>query len=233
MKNHGDKLMVLASEESRRGKLENRSSTFSHIYVSATPYNVYKDDQSLESPFITFKLNIKMSYVLDKPDKSVPSYISKHDSWHEFEHQVDELTRGFICSLFVDAKIPFPLTNLHWKKHDFDKESIPLMSTDCVVSLILDVSSDMINAARESGLVVPRHEYLAMLKAKEGQEVLHNVEDMIRLQAQGWNFRRSDWEDMANVLRQAGLDGNLFSNHFNALLSQVMCAICRFMLPTI
>ncbi|KAG8496004.1 hypothetical protein CXB51_009374 [Gossypium anomalum] len=194
----------------------------SKIYVSATPYNVYKDDQSLESPFITFKLNIKMSYVLDKPDKSVPSYIWKHDSWHEFEHPVDELTRGFICSLFVDAKIPFALTNLHWKKHDFDKESIPLMSTDCVVSSILDVCSDMINAARDSGrkklfllvmikkqVVVPRDEYLAVLKAKEGQEVLRDVEDMIRLQARGWNFRRSDWEDMANVVRRVGLGDSI------------------------
>ncbi|MBA0582809.1 hypothetical protein Gorai_024941, partial [Gossypium raimondii] len=163
-----------------------------------------------------------MSYVLDKPDKSVPSYISKHDSWHEFEHPVDELTRGFICSLFVDAKIPFALKNLHWKKHDFDKESIPLVSTDCVVSSILDVCSDMINAARESGrkklfllvmikkqVVVPRDEYLAMLKAKEGQEVLCNVEDMIRLQARGWNFQRSDWEDMANVVRRAGLGDSI------------------------
>ncbi|MBA0794977.1 hypothetical protein Gohar_019257 [Gossypium harknessii] len=31
MKNHGDELMVLASEESGRGKLENHSSTFSHV----------------------------------------------------------------------------------------------------------------------------------------------------------------------------------------------------------
>ncbi|TYH81340.1 hypothetical protein ES332_D03G193400v1 [Gossypium tomentosum] len=204
-----------------------QSNHDSKIFVSATPYNVYKDDQSLESPFITFKFNIKMSYVLDKPDKSVPSYISKHDSWHEFEHPVDELTRGFICSLFVDAKIPFALKNLHWKKHDFDKESIPLVSTDCVVSSILVVCSDMINAARESGrkklfllvmikkqVVVPRDEYLAMLKAKEGQEVLCNVEDMIRLQARGWNFQRSDWEDMANVVRRAGLGDSIKKKRF-------------------
>ncbi|XVE92776.1 hypothetical protein REPUB_Repub01dG0128900 [Reevesia pubescens] len=70
----------------------------------------------------------------------------------------------------------------------------------------------MDSAARESGckkllllvfikkqVIVPHGEYLAMLKAKQAQEILHQVEDMVRLQAQGWEFRQSDWEDIANV----------------------------------
>ncbi|MBA0552898.1 hypothetical protein Golob_023672 [Gossypium lobatum] len=109
-----------------------QSNHDSKIFVSATPYNVYKDDQSLGSPFITFKFNIKMSY-----NRSL---------------SVD----GLCCVFDIGCLY-------------------------CVVSSILDVCSDMINAARESGrkklfllvmikkqVVVPRDEYLAMLKAKEG-----------------------------------------------------------------
>ncbi|XVE64965.1 hypothetical protein DITRI_Ditri07aG0144000 [Diplodiscus trichospermus] len=204
------------------------------IYVSATPNNVYKDDPSLKSPLITFKCNIKMSYISDKPDESIPSCIQEHDSWHEFENAANyALTRDIIASnLLSDAKIPFSLTNLHWKKRVYDKESVPLGSTDGFVTAMLDVCHGMISAARESGrkklflmvfikkeVVVPHDEYLAMLKAKEAEEVLQQVEDMIRLQAQGWNFERSDWEAMADVIRQTGL-GNSIRNALDLVMER-------------
>ncbi|XWS49836.1 hypothetical protein CRYUN_Cryun12cG0037200 [Craigia yunnanensis] len=168
-----------------------------NIYVSATPNNVYKDNQSLESPLITFKCNIKMSYISDKPDRSIQSYIQDHDSWHEFEHPANELTRDFIVSnMLANTKIQFSLRNLHWKKRVYDKESVPLMSTDGVVSSTLDVCHGMVSAARESGrkklflfvfikkeVIVPHDEYLAMLKEKQAQEVVNQVDDMVRLQA--------------------------------------------------
>ncbi|XVF10731.1 hypothetical protein REPUB_Repub07fG0207900 [Reevesia pubescens] len=203
------------------------------IFVSATPNNYgYKDDQSLKSPLIKFKCNIKMSYIPDKPDKSIPSYIPHHDSWHEFEHPADELTRDFISDMFANIRIPFLLRNLHWKKCDYDKESVPLLSTDDVLTSMLDVCRSMDSAARESGrkkllllvfikkqVIVPHGEYLAMLKAKKAQEILHQVEDMVRLQAQGWEFRESDWEDIANVLRQAGL-GNSVRNALDLVMER-------------
>ncbi|XVE75395.1 hypothetical protein DITRI_Ditri12bG0090800 [Diplodiscus trichospermus] len=195
------------------------------IYVSTQPYNVYKDDQSLESPLITFKCNIKVSFVPDKTDKSIRSYIniSDHDSWHEIQHHLsnnDQPTRDFISNMFSNAiVIPFSLGNLHWKKRVSDKESVPLMSTDDVVTSILDVCNGMVSDSGRKELfllvfikkevIVPHHEYLAMLKAKQALETLEQVEDMVRLQAQGWNFQPSDLENMANDIRKAGLGNSI------------------------
>ncbi|KAK6233977.1 hypothetical protein QUC31_006383 [Theobroma cacao] len=199
------------------------SSHHYRIYVSAQPNNVYKDDQSLESPLITFKCNIKMSYISDQPDKSIQIHIQGHDSWHEFEHNpANELTRDFISNMLANTRIiPFSLRNLHWKKRVYDKESVPLMSTDGVITSMLDVCHNMVRESRRQKMfllvfikkevIVPHAEYLAMLKAKQAEEILHQVEDMVRLQAQGWSFHQADWENMGNVIRQAGL-GNSIRN---------------------
>ncbi|KAK8690950.1 hypothetical protein V6N13_074474 [Hibiscus sabdariffa] len=209
------------------------SNHHSKIFVSATPYNVFKDDPSLEFPIITFKCNVKMGYRSDKPDKTIPSYIRQHDSWHEFLHPANDSARDSISSFLLDARIPFPLTNLHWKKHDYDKESTPLMSTDCLISSMLDVCNNTIDAARESGrkklfmlvmikkqVIVLHDEYLAMLKANQAQEVLRQAEGMIQLQAQGWNFGQSDWQSMVDAVRQAGL-GNSIRNALDLAFERV------------
>lgn len=191
------------------------------IYVSTQPNNVYQDDQSLESPLITFKCNIKMSYISDKPDKSIQSYIQGHDSWHDFEHHpANELTRDFISNMLANTRIiPFSLRNLYWKNQVYDQESVPLMSTDGVITSMLDVCDSMVSESRrkkffllvfiKKEVIMPHDEYLAMLKAKQAEEILHQLEDMVRLQAQGWRFRQADWENMANVIRQAGLGNSI------------------------
>ncbi|OMP11918.1 hypothetical protein COLO4_03594 [Corchorus olitorius] len=42
------------------------------IYVTAQPHNFFKDDQSLESPLIRFKCNIKM--IKRRPNRRAPPH---------------------------------------------------------------------------------------------------------------------------------------------------------------
>ncbi|OMO93897.1 Zinc finger, RING-type [Corchorus capsularis] len=211
------------------------------IYVSAEPYNYFKDDNSLESPLMGFRCFITMTYFPDKPlDKSLKRYIQAHNSLHEFKNPADKLTAEFISSNMFSNNtiIPFSLTNLHWKNKITDKDSVPDMSVDGVVTLTLGACNEMIGKSRESGrkkllmhinvkkeVIVPHDEYIAMLKAKEAeekrQEVLQQVETMVRLRGQSWNFSRSEREAMDNAIREVGL-GNSISDALNLLAQRAI-----------
>ncbi|OMO86931.1 hypothetical protein CCACVL1_09374, partial [Corchorus capsularis] len=243
--------------------LPNSSSHPYKIYVTAQPHNFFKDDQSLESPLIRFKCNIKMSYVPDKlpfdkpksniinrigflgkrksdPEESrliIEPFIAGHDSWHEFEHPAKDLTRDFLSTtLFTNNTIrfPFELTNLHWKKQvqDQDKESIPVMSTDELVTSMLQVCDSMARRSpnrKKLNLIVsvkkivtvPYEEYLAMLKAEKQQQVLEQVAEMVRHgrgHGDSSNIRipRREWENMSTAIREVGL-GNSISDALNIM----------------
>ncbi|XVF13264.1 hypothetical protein REPUB_Repub08aG0193600 [Reevesia pubescens] len=195
----------------------NSNNPHNKIYVSASPFNVYEDDQSLESPMITFKCNVKTYYISQEPD-NINHYFLDHNSWHNFEHPANELTRDVISDILVNIVIPFSLRNLHWK-YDIES-SIPLMSTDDFITSVLDVCHRMIT--QESGRkklflhvfirkeeIVTCDEHLAMLRAKQAQEILQQVEDMVMLDAQGFDFRQSDWEYMAESIRELGLGNSI------------------------
>lgn len=214
------------------------------IYVSTISNSGYNkdDDQSLESPLITFTCNVKLSFISDKPNRFIPSFvignhdsiplipssIIHHDSNHEFKHHITDVdddqpttTRDFISNIFSDTGIiPFPLENLHWQERVYDKESVPLMSIDNVVTSLSDVCRRMVRESSRKKLdllvyiakkvIVPHDEFLAMHEERKKQQVLSDVQAGVWLHAQhGWSyFRQSDREDMINLVRGSGLSIN-------------------------
>ncbi|XVF83153.1 hypothetical protein PTKIN_Ptkin16aG0110800 [Pterospermum kingtungense] len=215
------------------------SNHSSKTYVYTRPYNYYEDDQSLKSPMITFKFNIKVSFVLDKHDKFVRRSIPDYESKVEFQHHLtdDQLTRDFLSNTFGNARIiPFTLGNLHWKKRFYDEEWVPFVSTDDVVTSLLNVCDEMVSeySGRKKlcllvyirkEVTVPHHEYLAMIKAKQEEEnlqqTLQHLEYMCRGLARGWRFSPLEWELMVKEIQEAGL-GNSVEDALNIITERAM-----------
>ncbi|XVF83147.1 hypothetical protein PTKIN_Ptkin16aG0110200 [Pterospermum kingtungense] len=108
----------------------------------------------------------------------------------------------------------------------------PLVSTDDVLTSLLDVCHGMVSEYPgrkklflivfiRKEVTVPHDEYLATIKARKTQEILQQLEYMVRRQAQGRRFLRSDWELMANKIREAGL-GNSILDDLNLIWERVI-----------
>ncbi|XVF83155.1 hypothetical protein PTKIN_Ptkin16aG0111000 [Pterospermum kingtungense] len=208
-------------------------------YVHTLPENYCEDDKSLESPVITFKCIINANLVTNKlPDKFIP--IREHYSTPEFQHHLTDdgqLTRDFLSNKFANPTIiPFSMGNLHWKKRANDKEWVPLVSTDDVVTSLLNVCDEMVSeySGRKKlcllvyirkEVTVPHHEYLAMINAKQAEEnlqqTLQHLEYMCRGLARGWRFSPLEWELMVKEIQEAGL-GNSVEDACNIITERAM-----------